>query len=205
MALKNGIFCLETGWTSSVKDTNSVRPILELIDRQTGCKHIYHNCATRDEVAFMLKKWKTKAVQNNFPILYFAFHGKKGSIKLNNDKNGISLEELADMLEGACTNKVFFFASCDTLDIPDIRAQAFLSKTGAIAAIGYKSTVDWMMATAFELLVLDKLQQDFFDTRGITAIKTEIETDFRSLGKKLKSIIIINNKHFPRKRTVSKL
>ncbi len=200
MAQKYGIYCLETRWTSSVKDKNSVRPILELIDLQTGCKHIYHNCATREEVGFMLKKWKTKAVKDNFPILYFAFHGKKGSIKLNNDKNGMALEELADILEGACNNKILFFASCDTLAIPEERAQAFLAKTGALAAIGYKSEVDWMMATAFELLVLDKLISGYFDTIGIKAIKNDIETEFKNLSSKLKSTIIINNRHFPRKR-----
>jgi len=202
MSQKYGIYCLETRWTSSVKDKNSVRPILELIDLQTGCKHIYHNCATREEVEFMLKKWKTKSVKDNFPILYFAFHGKKGSIKLNNDKRGVTLEELADILEGSCNNKILFFASCDTLAIPEDRAQAFLSRTGALAAIGYKSEVDWMMATAFELLVLDKLQSGYFDTIGIKGIKNAIETDFKSLKNKLKSTIIINNKHFPRKRKV---
>jgi len=200
MVQKYGIYCLETGWTSSVKDKNSVRPILELIDLQTGCRHIYHNCATREEVEFMLKKWKTKAIKDNFPILYFAFHGKKGSIQLNNDKKGMTLEELGDILQGACHYKVLFFASCDTLDIPEERAQEFLARTGALAAIGYKSEVDWMVATAFELLVLNKLQEDLFDTRGITAIKSEIETNFKSLRSRLKSTIIINNRHFPRKR-----
>ncbi len=200
MAQKYGIYCLETRWSASVKDKNTVKPILDLIHLQTGCKHIYHNCATRAEVEFMLKQWKTKTIKDNFPILYFAFHGKKGSIQLNNDKKGMTLEDIADILDGACANKILFFASCDTLAIPEDRAQAFLNRTCALAAIGYKSEVDWMMATAFELLVLDKLREGYFDTRGISAIKKEIETNFKSIRTRLKSTIIINNRHFPRKR-----
>jgi len=148
----------------------------------------------------MLKRWKTKAIKDNFPILYFAFHGKKGSIQLNNDKKGMTLEDIAEILDGVCANKILFFASCDTLAIPEDRAQAFLAKTNALAAIGYKSEVDWMMATAFELLVLDKLREGYFDTRGISEIKKEIETNFKSIRTRLKSTIIINNRHFPRKR-----
>jgi hypothetical protein len=200
MAKKNGIFCLETRWTASVANKNSVKPILELIEKQTGCRHIYHNCATRIELEFMLKKWKTKKVQDNYPILYFAFHGKKGTIKLNSDNKGMTLEELAEILEGSCERKVLFFASCETLNIPAVRAQEFLHRTCALAAIGYKSEVDWMIATAFELLVLDKLQQDQFDTRGITSMKAEIENDYKSLRSKLKSIILINSRRFTRKR-----
>jgi hypothetical protein len=201
MSKKNGIFCLETRWTSSVSNKNSVKPILELIEKQTGCRHIYHNCATRNEMEFMLKKWKTKKVQDSFPILYFAFHGKKGTIKLNSDHKGISLEELAEILENCCERKILFFASCETLNIPPARSQEFLARTGALAAIGYKSEVDWMIATAFELLVLDKLHMGQFDTVGINAMKSEIESDYKSLRSKLKSIIIINNRRYPRKRS----
>ena len=67
--------------------------------------------------------------------------------------------------------------------------------------LGYKIDVDWLKATAFELLVLDALQSDKFDSRGIQNIKDFIEQEHGKLGKELKYRIVINDRiHFPRKR-----
>jgi hypothetical protein len=198
--MKKGIYCLENLWSPSVKDQMTVQPILELLEKAKICEHIHHKCATREELVFMLNKWKSQTIQRKFPILYFAFHGSSESIRISN-KDVFTLVELGTLLEDKCYGKVFFFASCETMDVHGKKIQTLLNKTGAIAAIGYKTTVDWMKATAFELLVLNALQEDKLDSRGIENIKNRIISEYGKLHSILEFRMIINNNHFPRKRT----
>ena len=199
--MKKGIYCLENMWTSSVKDKSTVMPILDLMERASVCDYLYHKCATREELYFMLNKWKTKSVQSKYPILYFAFHGESGALKLTKKNETLTLDNLGELLQDSCHGKVFFFASCETLSIDERHVQRFLNRTGAIAAIGYKLEVDWMLATAFELLVLNSLQNDKFDSKGIEKVRRTILTEYGNIHSLLKFRMVINNKiHFPRKR-----
>jgi hypothetical protein len=171
------------------------------MEKARVCDHLYHKCATRAELIFMLNKWKLPSVQSKFPILYFAYHGEEGALQLTEKNEVFTLKDLGELLEDSCNGKVFFFASCDTLYIDERFIQSFLKKTGAIAAIGYKMKVDWMLATAFELLVLNTLQEDKFDSRGIEKVRSTIINEFGKLHTLLQFRMTINNKiHFPRKR-----
>ena len=127
-------------------------------------------CATKEELIYFLNRFKSKSVQDKFPILYFGFHGLKECICLAG-KETFTLTELGDVLENSAKGKVLYFASCDTVNIDERKIKKLLEKTGAIAAIGYKMDIDWMQSTAFDLLVLDALQSDRFDGRGIQKIK----------------------------------
>jgi hypothetical protein len=161
---------------------------------------MYHSCATKDELEFFLKKWKQKSINKKFPILYLAFHGSRGNILITHNKS-YSLTELGNILEGSCDGKVIFFASCETLNTDERKIQSFLKKTNAIAAVGYKQEVEWMLATAFELLVLEAFQQDKFDSRGIIKIEEKIRTEYGKLHHLLYFRMVINKHvHFPRKR-----
>jgi hypothetical protein len=198
--MKKGIYCLEGLWDYNLKDKSTVQPILELLEKSDICKHMYHSCATKDELEFFLNKWKQKKMNSKFPILYLAFHGSKGNILITHNKS-YSLNELGFMLEGACEGKVIFFASCETLNTDERKIQSFLKQTNAIAAVGYKQEVDWMLATAFELLVLDAFQQDKFDSRGILNIESKIKTEYGKLHQLLYFRMVINKHlYFPRKR-----
>ena len=66
------------------------------------------------------------------------------------------------------------------------KIKSFLKNTKALAICGYKSEVDWMKSTAFELLVLSVLQDNEFSGRGITAIGNRIKDNFDGLAKELK-------------------
>lgn len=198
--MKKGIYCLEGLWDRDLQNKSTVLPILELLHKGGICNYIYHTCATKEELEFFLKKWKQKAIITKFPILYLAFHGKKGHIYITHN-NPYSLNDLAGILENSAQGKVIYFASCETLNAAERTIQSFLKKTNAIAAIGYKQEVDWMIATAFELLVLDALQQDRFDSRGIQKIETKIKSEYGNLHKILCYRMVINKHlHFPRKR-----
>lgn len=197
---RKGIYCLEGLWDDNLKDRSTVLPILELLEKSGVCKYMYHSCATPNELEFFLKKWKQKGFNKKFPILYLAFHGVKDAILITNNVR-YSLTQLGEILDNSCDGKVIFFASCETLNNDERKIQSFLKKTGAIAAVGYKQEVEWMLATAFELLVLDAFQQDRFDSKGIEKIKRKIKTEYGKLHQQLYFRMVINKHfHFPRKR-----
>ena len=203
--MKKGIYCLEGLWDQNLNNKSTVLPILELLHKGSIFNYIYQNCATKEELEFFLKKWKQKSIITKYPILYLAFHGKKGQIYITH-KNTYSLNDLALILEDSAKGKVIFFASCETLNAAGRTIQSFLKKTNAIAAIGYKQEVDWMIATAFELLVLDALQQDRFDSRGIEKIERKIKSEYGNLHQILDCRIVVNKHlHFPRKRVTKPL
>ncbi len=200
--MKKGIYCLEGLWDQKLKDKSTVQPILELLEKSGICQHMFHSCATKDELEFFLKKWKQKTFNKKFPILYLAFHGSKGNILITN-KKPYTLTELGTILEGSCSGKVVFFASCETLNTDERKIQAFLRQTNAIAAVGYKQEVEWMLATAFELLVLDAFQQDRFDSKGILNIESKIKSAYGKLHQLVFFRMVINKHlYFPRKRAI---
>jgi hypothetical protein len=104
-----------------------------------------------------------------------AFHDSAGRISINN-KEDIGLDELAD-LAGNLEVKIIFFASCSTMRPNKGRFFRFFQNTKATAVFGYKSQVDWLPATIFELIVLQELQ-----ISSITIFK------IRQLQKRLDSI-----------------
>jgi hypothetical protein len=198
---KKGIFCLEGLWNHhDIKDKSTVLPILDLLEKRNTCDYIYHDCATKHELEFYLEKWTRLSVSNKFPILYFAFHGEKGSIAFTH-KNKYTLDQLGDFLEGKCFGKVIYFGSCSTLKIDKRKIQNFLEKTCAIAAIGYKTDIDWIQSTACDLFVFEALQQDNLDSKGIDNIHKKIISNYGNLHRILDLSVVINDSvHIPRKR-----
>lgn len=107
-----------------------------------------------------LDKWK----QNQFdshPILFLAFHGLQGKIRIGDQRkteNQIDLNTLGEHLRGACKDRIIHFGSCDTLSLHGRQLTRFVKTTGALAVCGYRETVDWNQSAAFELLVLAAMQ-----------------------------------------------
>lgn len=202
--LKN-IYCLEGMWNDyNLKDKSTIIPMLELLFKNNYCDYIYHDCATKSEFEFFISKWaKSVSVAKKFPIIYLACHGKSEKIYLNR-KDYITLDEIAELLQDKCHRKVFYFASCSTLSVSKRKLQNFLMKTGALAVIGYKHEVDWLTATACELLVLEALQKDNFDSKGIDLIRQKIFSDYGNLPKQVKLRMEINETyHYPRTRNTN--
>ncbi len=195
------IYCLEGMWNDyNLKDKSSVMPILELLLKTNYCDYIYHDCATKPEFEFFISKWAQKSISNKYPILYLAFHGEEERIYLNR-KDYVTLDEIAEMLNDKCYGKLFYFASCSTLNIDKRKIQRFLTKTNAIAAFGYTIDVHWMTATACELLIFEAMKHDKLDSKGIKKICHKIFCDYGNLTKQVNLRMVINEKvHFPRAR-----
>lgn len=200
MKTNKHIYCLEGMWNDyNLKDQSSVTPLLEFLQKSNNCNYIHHDCATKDELQFFLKKWTQKSISKKFPILYLACHGDQEKIFLNR-KDYMTLDEIAEILKDQCYGKVFYFGSCSTLKADKRRIQNFLTKTNALAAIGYRVDVDWMKSSACDLLVFEALQDDMLDSRGIEKIKDKIYKD-SNLPRQLNLRMVINEKvHFPRVR-----
>jgi hypothetical protein len=198
---KKGIYCIEGLWDHvNIQDETTVLPILDLLEKKNYCDHIYHDCATKSELEYFLDKWKHKTINEKYPILYLAFHGDPGYIFLTHEDK-YSLTELANYLGDKCTGKIVYFGSCSTLKIDKRRINSFLEKTGAIAAIGYKTDIDWIQSTACDLFVLEALQSEMLDTKGIKKMQKKIISDYGNLHKILDLRIVINDKlHFSRQR-----
>ena len=198
---KKGIYCIEGLWDhTNIKDKSTVLPILNLLENRGYCNFIHHSCATREELVFFLNKWKQKSVSIKYPILYLAFHGQEEGIFLNS-KDCYTMEELSQLLEDKCLGNVIHFGSCSTLRMDKRKIQTFLNKTGAIATIGYKEEIDWLLSTVCDLLIFEALQQDKFDSKGIRNIERKIFNEYGNLNKILNLRMVVNEKiHFPRER-----
>lgn len=198
---KKNIFCIEGLWEmDDIQDKSTILPILELLERRDYCHFVYRDCVTIPELRFYLGKWKPKKISDKYPILYLAFHGEIGNIRINK-KEMCSLDYLAEVLEGKCTGKVIYFGSCSTLNMQRRKIRGFLARTGALAVIGYKKEVDWIQSTACDMFVFEALQKDKLDTRGIQKIHDKIISDYGNLHRKLGLTVVINDTmYFPRKR-----
>ncbi len=167
---RKGIFCLETDWWG-VKDTTTVEPVL----------HLHRGIGTRGEFEYYIQKVTTKGL-SRYPVLYLGFHGEPGCLYLGDlylgDRRGrkglVTLDELADLLEGKCKGKVIHFGSCSTLDVHGQTLKAFLRKTNALALLGYRGTTDWLESAAFEGLLLGELQSRGVTRPGMKALEKRV-------------------------------
>ena len=179
------VFCLEGLWDEDLRATLSVKPGLDLL-QTNGMKYIYKDVATESEFNFYLNKYRQKRY-NKYPVLYLGFHGAQNAIELSDNKN-ICLSDVSDILEGACKNRVVIFASCSTFKNSEEEIEGFIKQTEALAVIGYQSDVDWLEATAFEIMLIDTLYHNAFDGRGLMSIDkriSELAEKFPKLEAKL--------------------
>ena len=70
----------------------------------------------------------------------------------------VDLEQLADGLGDACTNRIVHFGSCSTLDVEKERISSFIEHTGVSAVSGYAAEVVWTESVAFDMLYIKLMQ-----------------------------------------------
>jgi hypothetical protein len=194
-----GIFCIEGFWYGDHRDKTSVLPVLELIHRINEMPFIYHRCGTVEEFIFSINRWKTKSFHNKYPILYLAFHGDKGLIKIGN--RDVTLDEFAQILGTKCEGVVIYFGSCETLKFDKRKLQNFLENTRALAILGFKQKVNWLRSASFDIQMLSYFLENKFDSKGIEIIHDLIHENCKSLVSELEFRMEINEKiWFPRRR-----
>lgn len=194
-----GVFCLEGFWYGDHRDATSVIPVLDLVGKHSHMPFIHHRCNTKAEFVYSINRWKTKSFCSRYPILYLGFHGEPGFIKVGKDI--ITLDDLGNLLGNSCSRSIIHFGSCSTLNLNKTRVQNFLSRTEVLAVMGYKRNVDWLPSASFEILLLDLLQNNPFDSVGIREFSKLVKSECRRQIKELDFRLMINErKHFVRSR-----
>lgn len=195
----NGVFCLEGFWYNDHRDKTTVYPILDLANRYYNVPFLHHKCGTKQEFIFSLKRWKTKSFHKKYPLLYLAFHGCNGMLKIGEEE--ITLNELEELLGDKCPGAVIYFSSCETLNVDRKKLLNFLERTKALAILGYRQKVNWLTSAFFDILLLDHLQKHPYDSIGIASMKKEIISNCRKQVKEMDFKLVLNKAwHFPRKR-----
>ncbi len=150
---RTGVFCLEN-WSSSLRDRSSVKGLLKLMESRGAITFCHDRVHTVEEFNLLMRKWG-QAQYRSYRIGYLAFHGSSGMIHMG--RRSVSLEELAELMNGACKGKILHFGSCSVLDVGRAEIEAFRKAIDARCVMGYTSDVDWMVSTAFDLIVFDRL------------------------------------------------
>ncbi|WP_374457960.1 DUF6642 family protein [Nocardioides sp.] len=151
-----GIFCLEGEWDDDLRRRRSVLPILELFERLGIARYVHRDVATREELAYYLKRWRLKSYQD-YQLLYLAMHGDIGELDLGRDT--LRLPDLAELIRGKAAGRTIYFGSCWTMLEDEAELQRFVRTTGATAAVGFSEEVDWLESAGFEVFLIQKLLQ----------------------------------------------
>lgn len=178
---KKGIFCLDGLLESNLERTSTVQPILKLLHDHQGIPFICKDFAKWEELEFYLSKW-TNRQYLKYPILYISSHGQESEI--HDGTHRYTLEDLAAVLGNRCSNRIIIVSSCSTLLADKRKLKTFLRETNALAICGYRNDVNFLQATAFELLLMAEFQDNEFSGRGIESIQAKanaIARNFREL------------------------
>jgi hypothetical protein len=152
---RKNIYCLESLWNDDVEIKLSVLPALELASRLNDISYLHLTCNTIPELAHNLRRLRKRRA---YGILYFAFHGQRGRILLD-DKSRVRLDELAEMMGNRFQNWSVHFGSCSVLKARDKDLQEFVEQTGVGLLTGYGKVMEWGESTALDILFFCLLQR----------------------------------------------
>ena len=172
------IFCLDVNSKQDLRDKSSILSALVFMKQNFGIDYIYKQCGTKENLQYYLNQWKLRKY-SAYSIGYLSFHGFPGSIQVG--KEHLYLEELAEMMEDSCRDKIIHFGSCLTLDIEHRKILRFLDKTGALCVCGYRSEINFLESTVFDMLLMDLFQQ----YKEVSVLKRKIFSDYRFLTRAL--------------------
>ncbi len=174
------VFCIEGNWEEKLTHYATVKPVLELLEINAGVKFIYRDCSTKAEMLYLIEKWQQKAYAD-YKILYLAFHGRPGELVIDNH-TAVSLVELGDLFNLRPQQRLVYFGACSVLKGDERVIKTFLKKSGARAACGYETDVDWMKSTALDLIAINEMQRFSMTHRGLAAAEGAILENTRALS-----------------------
>ena len=183
--LNKHVFCLEGDWEPDLRSKSSVSASLDFLHTNCGINYIHKHCGTKENLKYYLKLWKNRKYKE-YTIAYFAFHGHPEQIEVG--KEYLDLEELAEMLNGSCVNKIIHFGSCNTLDTDERKIRKFLDTTHALAVCGFRREIDFLEGSVFDMLLLQKMQE----YKDMSALERDLKRNYRKLINNLEFRLIYN-------------
>ena len=179
MGVNRGIFCLEGEWDGLLTDRTSVEPPLRMLENMKACSKVVHrDVATKDEFDYYISKWLQKRYAE-FGLAYLAFHGDPGQIDLGRDI--VTLDDLADSMEGRAAGRILYFGSCATMAVEDQALKDLCRRTRARAVVGYTNDVDWLLSAAFDLILIPAL----LDSAYVKPLFGRLSNGYRELVHRL--------------------
>lgn len=172
--LAKHVFCLEGDWDQDLRKKSSVTAALDFLQSNCGIRYIHKNCGTKENLKYYLSLWKQKRYEA-YTIAYLAFHGHPKEIQVG--KEFLNLEELAESLNGSCVNKIIHFGSCNTLDTDERQIRKFLETTRALCVCGFRSDIDFLESSVFDMLLLQKFQE----FKDMQAVERDLNKNYKKL------------------------
>jgi hypothetical protein len=187
-AVLKHIYCLEGDWWGDPRQPSTVRPIFELLAQAyPSLRYVHRSIGTREEFDHALDGW-TQRKHAEFSILYLAFHGNPNLLFVGDrrrSKGRVTLEAVADRLEGRCKDRLIHFGSCKTLHCSPRNLGTFLKRTKALAVSGYRTDINWLLSASFEVYLLGAMQEGLLNVRGAREIVDRVHRVSRPLARQL--------------------
>ena len=181
--MKRGIICIETEWQITKKKNRlslNSEPLLRFLDESYGIPFIYRRIATQRELIYYLKQF-CKNEYAKYEILYFSFHGQTHGIKLEGEKELLSLNDLLEIGGDIFKNRIVHFSSCRTLLGSQKSIDVFKDNSGAKAVSGYPKSVDSVLSAIHDIALFRECQE----RKQIPAIFRRLESMHEGLQKEL--------------------
>ena len=176
--LAKHVFCLEGDWEQDLRNKSSIGAALDFLQANCGIRYIHKNCGTKENLKYYLALWKQRRYRD-YTICYLAFHGMPEKIQVGNEY--LNLVELAEILNGSCVDKIIHFGSCNTLDTDAKGIRTFLETTHALCVCGFKTDIDFVESSVFDMLLLQKFQE----YKDMGAVERDLKKNYRKLINKL--------------------
>ena len=148
-----GVACLEGMWSFDIQNVVSVSPILDILGKTHGIGSVLLRSSTYEELKYNLEIYKHI---RGAGILYWAFHGSKGAIRLGDTT--VKLDAIAKLMKKKFRGWVCIFGCCHTLRVDKHMVLDFMSKTEVLMVVGYTGQVNFLVSSCLELLLIDWIQ-----------------------------------------------
>ena len=172
------VFCLEGDWEKDLRKKSSVSAALEFLHQNCNINYIHKHCGTKENLKYYLSRWKQRRYKD-YSICYLAFHGFPETIQIGTEH--LDLDELAQILNGSCVNKIIHFGCCNTLATDEKKVKKFLEKTQALCVCGFRTDIDFLESSVFDMLLLQKFQE----YKDIRAVDRDLKKNYRKMISKL--------------------
>lgn len=173
-----GVLCLES-WSGDLRNRDTVRPLLEVLDAQAGLKFIHRMVDSREQLIEYLVRWQ---VLGGYRVGYLACHGSTGEIHVGGET--VSLDDLGTLLadEGIdLSGRTLYLGGCAVMGVRRSVTKTLRERTRLACVCGYagEDGVDWLESAAFELLLFQALafgehRQAHYNLRDLIAAHRQL-------------------------------
>lgn len=180
----HGIICIETEWQITTKQNRrslNTEPIVYYMSEVLCIPVIYRRVATRSELQYYLKQF-SKSEYSKYDMFYFNYHGWTHGLKLEGEKELLTLEDLAEMAgEKVFAGKLVHFSSCRTLLGSERVVNEFMEHTHAQLVTGYTKSVDCYTSSIFDMALFG----EYISKKKIPYVFKYLDANFGEIEKKL--------------------